>query len=212
VRWQPQFMLDIEFCSKTFNRWLMSGLDSIPYDQKKTLKSSCQRWIIWWSKLPIHFITNYRSENGEILRFYGNLLENATCRQWDRWIIPQKRTAPQYISLMATQRFGWSILKARDLPKHYHLSLNYKVKHGLQDLSHFFDKKSQDLTLQADLFQKSDSALLPLEWIKCKRYCAKRNDFSNGVIEVRLKGTFGRLLLQWHMQSFRTGKKKSPTL
>jgi len=84
--------------------------------------------------------------------------------------------------------------------------MNYKVKDGFTDLSHFLNKKSQDLTFEGGLVQNLNRSIT-LEWIKCKDNCAKpKRFFPEWRNEVGFKGTFGGFIQC--TCKFRTGRMK----
>jgi hypothetical protein len=199
-------MLDIEFARNINPRWNV-GLEFHTIRSKKTL-NPVARDDNMVEQTAYSFHTNYRSENGKYW-FLGNFSRMRHVVNEIGGIIPPEEDSTSVYFTYEDAKVWLKYSQARDLRQDYHFYHEYKVKDGLQ-IYHIFDKKSQDLTFEADL-SKSDSLYYPLNGLSAKDTAQNRNDFSEWRNEVGFKGTFGGFYYNAHAK-FRTGRMKSPTL
>ncbi|MEN2282743.1 putative porin [Algoriphagus sp. SE2] len=196
-------MLDLAFARNINPRWNV-GFEFHTIKSRKTLNPVARDDnMVEQTAYSLH--TNYRSENGKYW-FLGNFSRMKHKVNEIGGIIPPEVDSTSIYFTYEDAKVWLKYSQARDLRQDYHFYHEYKVQDGLQ-IYHVFDKKSQDMTFEADL-TTSDSLFFPNTRYNQPDTTRNFNEFSEWRNEVGLKGTFGGFFYN-AFAKFRTGRMQN---
>jgi len=196
-------MLDLAFARNINPRWNV-GFEFHTIKARKTLNPSA-RDDNMVDQTAYSFHTNYRSKNGKYW-FLGNFSRMKHKVNEIGGIIPPEVDSTSLYFTYEDAKVWLKYTQARDLRQDYHFYHEYKIEDGLQ-LYHIFDKKSQDLTFEADL-TTSDSLFYPNTRYNQQDTTRNFNEFSEWRNEVGFKGTFGGFFYNAYAK-FRAGRMQN---